>query len=290
MVRREEDDLKPKGEGTTSCCASPAGESPVRVSARAPGSRLREGGEIPLAQAERQKPLRREQQRGPQHKVKPAASTEKQWESRAAHVTAKAKLDTVHSGRWLVASLPGVRGAARVEGEERNTGGPSARPQSGRGEPYKLKVKAATVQRESEGIVVPQKEARASGTNAVKNNAAGGKGPWSGYVVKAGKREGMAGRTGPNDPDGLRPFEKAQELPRRLWAAAKQVTGRTLYELADHWRGVTSSQRRREFNLGACVKPRPERPLVSRVREIRMHGLRGGSTFSRAGYQPLERR
>ena len=189
MVRREEDEPQPKGEGTASCCASLAGESPVRVSARAPGSRLREGGEIPLAQAERQKPPRREalrgeQQRGPQHEVKPAASTDLQRESRAAHVTAKAMLNTGRSGRWPVVSLPGVWGAARVEGEERNTGGPSVRPESGRGEPYKLKAKAVTGQRESEGIVVPQKGAQAHGTNAVKNNAAGGKGPWSGQIAR----------------------------------------------------------------------------------------------------------
>ena len=86
-----------------------------------------------------------------------------------------------------------------MEGEERNTGGPSARSESGRGAPYKLKAKAASVQRESEGIVVPKKGVRAPGTNAVKNNAAGGKGPWGGHAVNVGKREGMAGKTGPND-------------------------------------------------------------------------------------------
>ena len=46
------------------------------------------------------------------------------------------------------------------------------------------------------------------GTNTVTNNAVGGKGPCSGRVVEAGKREGMAGRTGPNDPGGRRPREK----------------------------------------------------------------------------------
>ena len=44
-----------------------------------------------MAQAGCHKPLRREQARGPQHQVKPAASTNLQSGSRAAHVTAKAK-------------------------------------------------------------------------------------------------------------------------------------------------------------------------------------------------------
>ena len=186
--------------------------------------------------------------------MKPAASTEKQGESRADHFAAKAKHDAGRSGRWPASRLPGVWGAARVEGEERNTGGPSARPRSGRGEPYKLKVKAATVQRESEGIVVPQKGATAPGTNAVKNNAAGGKGPWGGHVVKAGKREGMAGKTGPNNPGGPRPRDKVRGLQRRLYAAAKRAPGRRFHALYDHlWRRdvLWEAWRRVKGNKGA---------------------------------------
>src|SRR5688572_9379853 len=154
MVRREEDDLRLKGRGVTSCCASPAGESPVRVIAREPGSRPQAGGEISLARAGRRKPLRREQERGPQHQVKPAASKELQRGSRADHVTAKAMTDAGRSGQ-TAAGPSGVWGAARVQGEERNTGGPSARPMSGQGAPYKPKAKSAAAQRESEGVVVP---------------------------------------------------------------------------------------------------------------------------------------
>ena len=69
---------------------------------------------------------------------------------------------------------------------------------------HKPKAKASAVQRESEGVVVP--------TRVVTNNAAGGKGPWGGGVGGAGKREGMAGETGPNDPGGLVPREKVREL------------------------------------------------------------------------------
>jgi group II intron reverse transcriptase/maturase len=73
--------------------------------------------------------------------------------------------------------------------------------------------------------------------NAVKNNAAGGKDPWGGHADEAGKREGMAGRSGPNDPDGRRPRDKVRELQRRLWAAAKRASGRRFHALYDHvWR------------------------------------------------------
>jgi hypothetical protein len=103
-----------------------------------------------------------------------------------------------------------------VQGVARNTGDPSAQPESGRGVLYKPKAKSSAAQRESEGVVVP--------TMAVKNNAAGGKDPWGGRAEGAGKREGMAGKTGPNDPGGLEPREKVRELPRRLWAGAKRAT------------------------------------------------------------------
>src|SRR3954447_15457155 len=100
MVRRDEvvREPRPRGEGTVSRCTSPAGESPVPVGAGAPGSRSQARGEIPVARAGRQEALRREQERGPQHEVKPAASSEKQWGSRAAHFTAKAMTDAIQSG------------------------------------------------------------------------------------------------------------------------------------------------------------------------------------------------
>jgi group II intron reverse transcriptase/maturase len=76
--------------------------------------------------------------------------------------------------------------------------------------------------------------ASATRTNVATNNAAGGKGPWGGHVDEAGKREGMAGTTGPNDPGGRRPRDKVRELQRRLWAAAKQAPGRRFHALYDH--------------------------------------------------------
>ena len=145
-----------------------------------------------MAQAGCQKPLRREPVRGPQHHVKPAASTELQPESRAAHVTAKAMSPAPQSGGARAGGLGGVRGAARGHGEERNTRGPSAPPSSRQRDSYKPTVKASRAQRASEGtVVVP---------SLATNNARGAKGPCGGHVGRASTREGMTGRSGSNSP------------------------------------------------------------------------------------------
>src|SRR5690606_18959114 len=116
----------------------------------------------------------------------------------------------------------------------RNTRDPSALPSSRQGGSYKSKTKSSTAQRESEGIVVPPPATRVASTNVVTNNAARGEGPWGGHVDRAGKREGRAGTTGPNNPGGRRPRDKVRELQRRLWAAAKQAPGRRFHALYDH--------------------------------------------------------
>jgi group II intron reverse transcriptase/maturase len=111
------------------------------------------------------------------------------------------------------------------------------------------------VQRESEGIVVPKSEAQAERTNAVQNNAAGGKGPCGGHADEAGKREGMAGTTGPNDPGGRKPRDKVRELQRQLCAAAKRAPGRRFHALYDHiWRGdvLREAWKRVRRNRGAA--------------------------------------
>lgn len=247
MVRRDADSTEQLSL-EFACCVSPAGESPVSVSAGAPSSRPQVFGGDPFARAGRRKPvgrrepMRGEQVRGPQRNVKPAASTEEQSGSRAAHVTAKATSDAgVPEPAW---GPGGVWGAARGQGDARNTRDPSARPSSRRAVPYKPKAKSGRAQRESEGTVVPR--------IAVKNNAAGGKGPWGGRVVGAGTCEGMAGKTGPNDPGGRRPREKVRHLQRRLWAAAKRSPERRFHALYDHihrsdvlweaWRRVRSNR------------------------------------------------
>jgi RNA-directed DNA polymerase len=131
-----------------------------------------------------------------------------------------------------------------VQGVVRNTRDPSARPSSRQARPYKPKAKSGRAQRESEGAVVPR--------IAATNNAAGGKGPWGGRVVGAGTCEGMAGKTGPNDPGGSKPREQVRHLQRRLWAAAKRSPERRFHALYDHihrrdvlweaWRRVRSKR------------------------------------------------
>ncbi len=162
MVRHEaKARLNPKGSGSAAaCCTCPAGESPVPVGVGAPGSRPQVVEGDLRARAGRRKPVKRreprsgEQARGPQHEVKPAASTDLQPAGRAAHVTAKATplaQDPKREG-----DCGGVGGAARVQGQVRNVRGPSARPGSGQARSYKPKAKSSRAQRESEGIVVPR--------------------------------------------------------------------------------------------------------------------------------------
>ncbi len=142
-----------------------------------------------------------------------------------------------------------------MQGEARNTGDPSVQPQSRQGGSYKPKAKSSAAQRESEGTVVLQTVEQSAGTNAVKNNAAGGRGPYGGHADGAGTREGMAGKTGPNDPGGRRPREKVQQLQRQLWAAAKRAPGRRFHALYDHiWRSdvLLEAWKRVKRNRGAA--------------------------------------
>src|SRR6266540_4169228 len=203
----------------------PAGESPAQTGTGASGSRPPARGEIAAAEAGRRKPLRREQECGPQHQVKPAASTEEQCGSRAQHDGVKATLAVRTSEAAPAASPAGVEGAARAQGSVWNRRDPSVQPTSGQSGAYKPKVKSRRVQRESEGAVVP--------TKAATNNATGGKRPWGEGAVGGGKREGMAGETGPNFPRGRKSMDKVRELQRRLWAVAKRQPGRRFHALYD---------------------------------------------------------
>ena len=121
-----------------------------------------------------------------------------------------------------------------MQGLERNVRGPSAQPESGQARSYKPKAKSRRAQRESEGIVVLDGVAQAALTKAVGHNAAGRKGPCGGHADGAGKHEGMAGKTVPNDPGGDEPSDKVRELQRQLWAAAKRAPGRRFHALYGH--------------------------------------------------------
>ena len=249
MVRREEaGDL---GLGSTaSCCSSPAGASPASVSTGAPSSRPRASGEIPVAQAGCQKPLRRKPARGPQHKVKPAASTDLQSESRAAHSPAKAMSAASESGKVHAAGLGGAWGAARVQGDGRNTRGPSAQPPSRQSDSYKPKVKSSRAQRESEGVVVPW--------ITVSNNAVGGKGPYSGLVDGVATCEGMTGKTGSNLPIGRRPNDKAR-YPQHQLGSQPSTEPPVLLCWCSSPRLDTLAMPQRAGRVGSvCVMLRPE--------------------------------
>ena len=134
-----------------------------------------------------------------------------------------------------------------MQGGARNTGGPSRQPESGQGGSYKPKAKSRAVERESEGTIVP--------VRAVGQNAAGGKGPYGGQTDRGGKREGMAGRTGPNDLHERKLVDKVRELQRRLWAAAKRAPKRRFHALYDRiYRGdvLWEAWKRVRRNRGAA--------------------------------------
>src|SRR5580658_2813543 len=154
----------------------------------------------------------------------------------------------VHGARTGTRRGPsGVWGAARVEGEARNTRDPSASPPSRQVASYKPKAKSTDAQRESEGSVVPSRVAT--------NNATGGKGPWGGHAGRAGKREGMAGTSGPNNPDRRKPADKVRQLQRLLWVAAKRSPGRRFHALYDRiWRSdvLWEAWKRVKRNKGAA--------------------------------------
>lgn len=89
----------------------------------------------------------------------------------------------------------------------------------------------------------------------MKNNVAGGRGPWGDRADGAGKGEGVAGMTGPKDPGGVKPRAKVRELQRRLWAAAKRAPSRRFHALYDHLgRGdvLQEAWRRVRRNRGAA--------------------------------------
>src|SRR5438034_7561968 len=217
MSRRDDGGARALPSGRS----APAGGSPASVSAGAPSSGPRARGESRVAQAGCQKPLWREQARGPQPNVKPAASTDLQPESRTAHTTVKAMSDAPQTGARRASGLGGVRGAARVHGAERNTRGPSGQPWSGQRASYKSTTNASAVQRASEGTIVV--------TSRATNNARGAKGPCGGNVGRASTRKGMTGKTGSNQPGRRGSVDHVRQLQRRLWSAAKRQPGRRFH-------------------------------------------------------------
>ena len=273
MVRRDD----AAARAVASRRSTPAGASPASVSAGAPSSRPQARGESCAARAGCQEPLRREPVRGPQHHVKPAASTHSQSESRTGHVAVKATSGALPSGDVRASGLGGVGGAARGQGAERNTRGPSARPESGPRGSYKPSAKPSAAQRESEGTIVV--------TRLATNNASGAKGPCGGNVGRASTRKGMTGRTGSNHPGGRPSIDHVRQLQRRLWSAAKRQPGRRFHALLDRiyrrdvlweaWRRV--KQNRGAAGVDAMTLAAVEQMGVERFLEDLSTHLRAGT-------------
>ncbi|MGK2884956.1 MAG: group II intron reverse transcriptase/maturase [Rhodococcus sp. (in: high G+C Gram-positive bacteria)] len=85
-------------------------------------------------------------------------------------------------------------------------------------------MKPHGAERESDGVVVPL----IAGMNPV-----GGKGPDFGHAGDRGTREGMTGTAPSNFPQSRVAPDKVRRLQNRLWAAAKQSSGRRFHALFD---------------------------------------------------------
>ena len=132
-------------------CTVPAGGSPVRVSAGAPGSRHQSAGEIPRAERCVESLEVGGSKEAGRNKVNAAASSDYQpkgvREGRASHVGVKAMHSVLVPERAL--GLPGVWAAARFEEAVRNRRDPTRQPTSGKDRAYKA---GAEVARSREGV------------------------------------------------------------------------------------------------------------------------------------------
>jgi hypothetical protein len=263
MVRPDAERILAGDREKPSCsCTDLAGESPVLVIAGEPGSRLPTAGETPLDEAQRRKPTGSgEQVCGPQRAVNAEqASSDPQpkgaWESRAGHVAAKAKDSALDPERAL--ALPGVVAAARTHREARNRRGPSRRSTSD---------EATRISAEREGASCRAGVRGGRSTEEGVDNTLEGRAPASVTSVSP-----VSVRAWSNRPNTL--VSNARERHNRLCTMAKsRKTGSSQREgddLRGSWRQPPSE------TMHALVR----RPSVSRVREIRTHGLTGGSVLS----------
>ena len=126
-------------------------------------------------------------------------------------------------------------------------------------------AKSNRAQRESEGVVVLL-------TTATKN-AVRGKDLCCGRARNEGKRKGMAGKTGPNHPDSHERVVNARQPQPELRMPANRPRASTS-------RLRTDSRSELRDVAGRAEHAASGRPSVSRVREIRTHGLKGGPALS----------
>ncbi len=142
----------------------------------------------------------------------------------------------------------GVRGAARVQGEVRNTRDPSAQPSSGQGGSYKPKAK---VERCAAGV---------RGDRSTDDGRDEQRGRREGSLGWSRRRSEVSARAWPARPDlttptGVSRVDKVRQLQRRLWAAAKRSPGRRFHALYDRiWRSdvLQEAWKRVKRNQGAA--------------------------------------
>ncbi len=177
-----------------------AGESPVRVSAGAPGSRLQPSEEICPSQAECRKPLK---ERGANQRaattgercslVISSAERRLRGPSRSCHGEGNRQ----HSGPERMLDLSGVSGGGTLGQSKAEQERPYLAAKSGKDRAYKAgRLKSRGARRESEGFVVPVKARR-------RTRWREGTLLWSRRC--GGKREGM-----PETANNL--FVKARQL------------------------------------------------------------------------------
>lgn len=263
MVRPEASEPEPARAGMSAeaCRTDLVGGSPTPVGAEAPGSRLPVEGETRRAEAQRQKPLWEGANEQAVTLVNATASSVLQpkgvRESRVAHVTTKATHIDLDSERSV--GFPGVWAAACSERAVRNWRGPPRQPASGKDQGYKP---GSEVPWSRDGVRGAGSTDEAAPQNAVEGRGLTSVASVEEVSVRACRKASY-------------PFVKARELDRGLWSEGKQgaeASGLTCPEKArrsDVRRGVS----------GAVALPgetSARRPLESRVREIRTHGLTGG--------------
>jgi integrase-like protein len=138
-----------------------AGESPVRVSARAPGSRPQPKAEMPPARAGRQKPVK---EQGAKKRAATSSercslvrlSSERSWggPSRSCHGEGNRQ----QPGQERLLDHPGVEGGGTFRKKSAEQERPNLAAQSGEDRWYKAgRLKSSGAGRESEGFVVPVK-------------------------------------------------------------------------------------------------------------------------------------
>jgi hypothetical protein len=196
----------------------------------------------------------------------PAASSQLQRGSRAAHVTAKAHVRPPGVPETPLVGSPRGMGSGTYATVWFGTGEARLPSLVSKDRSYKPMVKSSEGKRESDGAVVLVIAVR---------NAAGGKDPGFGHAGHGvNSCKDMAGTARSNHPDVHSPVVKVRKFQDRLWATAKQLPLPRCAVL-DPRSGDFASGDSGAGLRGGCVTML-RRPSVSCVRANRMHSSKGG--------------